>query len=153
MQRLEIRGEYPPDVDVVFARVKDAAGWRCVRCGHAFDRETGRSLDCDVRCDPQRGGHRRGPECVARLNYGVHHLDGDKANSAWWNLLAQCNSCHLHTQHHVIVERSWLFPHSEWFVPYVCGFYAAFYRGAEITRAEAIADPDRWLALNPARRS
>ena len=151
MQQLEIRGEYPADIDAIFAAVKDAAGWRCVRCGHRFDRETGRSLACDVLCDHQRGGHRRGPEVVRRLNYGVHHLDGDKSNSRWWNLLAMCNSCHLHTQARVIVERPWLFAHSEWFIPFVCGYYAHAYAGVEITRAEAIADPARWLALNPAR--
>jgi hypothetical protein len=122
-------------------------------------------MHCDEQCDQTKG---RGAyvtleqhdSIIERLganwtgyNFGIHHLDGNKSNDRWWNLLALDNSCHLNIQARVIVERPWLFDHSEWFVPYVCGFYASYYGGFEITRVEADADPARWLALNPAAPS
>jgi hypothetical protein len=121
-------------------------------------------MHCDDQCDQSRGRgafiaerhdavlERFGPNWSG-LNLTVHHLDGDKSNNAWWNRLALCNSCHLNVQSRVIVDRPWLFAHSEWFIPYVCGFYASYYGRVEITRADAEADPSRWLALNPAAPS
>lgn len=117
--RLSIRGAYPPDWAAVAQRAKEEAGWRCVRCGM-----------------------KHGP-CPAMLT--VHHLDGNKSNGAWWNLLPLCQRCHLSVQARVIPERPWLFAHSRWSQPYVCGFYAHYYAGQIITRADADADPDRWL--------
>jgi hypothetical protein len=119
--RLSVRGEYPPDWHVIAHRVKSEAGWRCVRCGTPH-----------------------GP-CPDVLT--VHHLDGDKGNCAWWNLLALDQRCHLTIQARVIPERPWLFEHSAWMIPYVCGFYARYYAQVDITRGEAEGDPDRWLAL------
>jgi hypothetical protein len=140
--RLEIRGEYPPDWPAIARAVKEAAGWRCVRCRHPFT-AAGAPLACDG-CDPQRC-----PMLLRgrMLNYGVHHLDGDKSNCRWWNLLATCNSCHLTVQAKVIPERPYLWPHSEWFRPYVAGFYAWYYGGREVTREEAIAELEELLAL------
>ena len=123
--RLTIRGDYPPDWRAIAARMKADAGHRCIRCGHVHDVASRRVLT-------------------------VHHLDGDKSNCRWWNLLALCQACHLSVQSRVLPERPWLFAHSAWFRPYVAGFYASYYGGREITRAEAEADLDRWLALNPA---
>lgn len=123
--KLEIRGAYPPDWRVIADRVKAEAGQRCIRCGHPHDPGAGRMLT-------------------------VHHLDGDKSNGRWWNLLALCQACHLSVQARVIPERSWLFEHSAWFRVYVAGFYAHYYGGRAITRAEAEADLDHWLRLNPA---
>lgn len=77
----------------------------------------------------------------------VHHLDGDKANCRWWNLLALCQSCHLSIQGRVIPERPWLYEHSDWFRPYVAGFYASYYSGVEITRDEAETNLSRYLVL------
>lgn len=57
----------------------------------------------------------------------VHHLDGDKANCRWWNLAALCQRCHLEIQAKVVMERVYPFPHSEWFKPYVAGYYAFVY--------------------------
>lgn len=45
----------------------------------------------------------------------VHHLDGDKANLAWWNLTALCQVCHLEIQAKVVMERVYPFEHSDWF--------------------------------------
>ncbi len=158
MTRLSIRGDYTSDWASVSRAVRDAAGWRCVRCKHPFDPETGRPLPCDARCDVMRGrkicldlgGHpsltpRHGHE-ISGLNFGVHHLDGDKSNNAWWNNLALCNSCHLSIQATVIPERPFMLRHSEWFIPYVCGFFASQV-GLEITREQALANPDEYLRI------
>lgn len=77
----------------------------------------------------------------------VHHLDGDKSNCRWWNLLALCQRCHLQIQGSVNPEIPYFLEHSEWFRPYVAGFYAWKYEGKEITRGEAMADISRLLSL------
>lgn len=160
--RLAISGEYAADWQAVSRATKHVAGYRCVRCRHSFDGDTGRPLPCTEDCDFRRGRTRHvagvdatpngniiaqvhSPD-IPGLNYGVHHLDGDKSNNAWWNLLALCNSCHLYVQASVIPDRPFLFTHSDWFIPYVCGYYAHV-AGLAITRQEADADPARWLAI------
>lgn len=77
----------------------------------------------------------------------VHHLDGVKANCRWWNLVALCQRCHLTIQGKVQMARVWPWEHSEWFQPYVAGFYAATYLGEELTRSEVDARLDELLAL------
>ena len=119
-------GTYPDDWLAIAKAVKDAAGWRCVRCGHAHEPASGHTLT-------------------------VHHLDLDPSNSAWWNLLALCQRCHLSIQGRVYLDRPWvLLPHSEWFKPYVAGFYALKYLGEELTREETEARLDELLALERA---
>lgn len=92
--------EYPPDWNEIALRTKKAAGWQCVRCGEPHDPATGHTLT-------------------------VHHLDLSPANCAWWNIPALCQRCHLAIQSKVVMERYWMFEHSEWFKPYVAGYYAA----------------------------
>lgn len=132
------RNAYPADWKALSRRVRDEAGDRCIRCGHPSDAPK-RLLPCDDACRHEPDGKQR--------MLTVHHLDGDKANTAWWNLLALCQVCHLVIQAKVIPERPWLLEHTPWFLPFVCGFYARYYGGLDITRAEAEATPDRWLAL------
>lgn len=91
--------DYPDNWNEIATRIKDAAGWRCIRCGHEHDTESGYVLT-------------------------VHHLDGDKLNSKWWNLAALCQRCHLHIQAKVKMDQVWMFEHSQWFKPYVAGRYA-----------------------------
>lgn len=67
----------------------------------------------------------------------THHFDGNKANDAWWNLLALCQVCHLQVQSKVDPETPWFLEHSDWLKPYVAGFYAHKYEGRMIERAEA----------------
>jgi hypothetical protein len=98
MKRSSI-ANYTSDWPMVSKRVKDEAGWKCVRCGHAHDIETGHVLT-------------------------VHHLDMNPSNNRWWNTVALCQRCHLHVQGKVILERLFMFEHSEWFKPYVAGYYA-----------------------------
>ena len=92
-------GEYPANWKEIATAVKDAADWKCVRCGHPHDIPAGFMLT-------------------------VHHLDMDPSNCAWWNCVALCQKCHLQIQHKVVMERFWMFDHSEWFRPYLAGYYA-----------------------------
>jgi len=93
-------GEYPKNWDEIARAVKDEAGWKCIRCNHIHDPEDGYCLT-------------------------VHHLDLNPANCEWWNIPALCQRCHLIIQHKVIMERVYMFAHSDWFKPYVAGYYAA----------------------------
>lgn len=162
-------GEYDADWERIASKTKDEAGWRCIRCHHPFEPGTGKPLFCDDVCDTSRGIHRRAihdsdrtsqhigqrvrritaenQQWLARLNYGVHHFDGDKANNRWWNRMAMCNSCHLKTQSSVIPERAWLLEHSGWMKPYVGGFYAWWFAKREPTRLDVDQDPVLFLAL------
>jgi len=92
-------GTYPHNWKEIAQKVKDEAGWHCIRCNHEHDPPAGYCLT-------------------------VHHLDGDKANCEWWNLAALCQRCHLHIQAKVEMSRIYMFEHTEWFVPYVAGYYA-----------------------------
>lgn len=92
-------GDYPDNWKEIATEVKSEADWMCVRCGHSHDPESGYTLT-------------------------VHHLDLNPANCAWWNIPALCQRCHLQIQNKVVMERRWMFEHSEWFKPYVAGYYA-----------------------------
>ena len=113
MQR-KSKSEYPANWKQIAKAVKDAANWHCVRCGHPHD--------------PQAG------YCLT-----VHHLDLDPQNCEWWNIPALCQKCHLQIQAKVILERQWMFEHSEWFKPYVAGYYAAIH-GLPTSREYVIAN-------------
>lgn len=77
----------------------------------------------------------------------VHHLDGDKTNLRWWNLAALCQRCHLEIQGRVKMERRWPHEHSDWFKPYVAGYYAHVFLDERLTREEVEARLDELLAL------
>lgn len=114
--------DYPPDWPAIATAIKDAAGWQCVRCSHPHDVET-----CYVLT--------------------VHHLDLDKANCRWWNLAALCQRCHLSVQARVVMERPWMFEHSEWFKPYVAGYYAMTVLGVDLDRGAVMARLEELLYL------
>lgn len=119
-------GAYPPDWPEIARRTKEEAGWRCVRCLHPHEPATGHTLTC-------------------------HHLNMDKADCRWFNVVSLCQRCHLEIQHKVILDRPWvMLPHSEWFTPYVAGFYAAKYLGLNLSRDEVMARLDELLALERA---
>lgn len=113
---------YPPDWKAIATRIKDEAGWRCVRCKHWHDPTTGHTLT-------------------------VHHLDLDPANCEWWNLAALCQRCHLQIQAKIVLEQMWPFEHSEWFKPYAAGWYAYRYLGQQLSREETMQRLDELLAL------
>ncbi len=99
MARKSNGGDYPPNWDDIASAVKEAAGWKCVRCGHPHDPPRGYSLT-------------------------VHHLTMNPSQCEWWNLPALCQRCHLTIQHKVVMERPWMFDHTGWFKPYAAGYYA-----------------------------
>lgn len=77
----------------------------------------------------------------------VHHLDGDKNNSKPYNLLSLDQVCHLQIQAIVILERPWIFEHSEWFKPYAAAWYAYKYLDEIISLDKARERMDDLLAL------
>jgi hypothetical protein len=121
------KGEYPDDWKVIARECKDAAGWKCVRCSSSHDPAAGYALT-------------------------VHHLDLDPRNNAWWNLAALCQRCHLRIQAKVVMERVWLYDHSDWFVPYVAGYYAAKL-GLSLNRDEVIARAAELIEIGQGRRA
>jgi len=172
--RLHIQGEYPSDWDEIGDRVRAEAGHRCIRCHHRFktgEHGKGQWTPCDDLCT-HRGplgflredGSVRAIEAHAEARIifcstvnqnplvaewrilTVHHLDGDKSNCVWWNCLPLCQRCHLTIQTRVIPEIPYFLEHSDWFKPYVAGFYAKKYEGKLITREEATARMDELLA-------
>lgn len=114
--------DYPPDWPEISKRTKDEAAWRCVRCDHLHDIASGYMLT-------------------------VHHLDGDKTNRRWWNLVPLCQGCHLSIQGRVKMDQPFIFEHSEWFKPYVAGFYAFKYLGEDLGREEVKERIDELLDL------
>jgi hypothetical protein len=155
--------------------VREQAGHRCVRCSHPFvcGQTPGEWSPCDERCEhrgPLRvvagdGEHltdvlgndeATGAELVAAYTapvearwriLTVHHLDGDKLNCRWWNLAALCQRCHLTIQGKVVMDRRWPHEHSDWFKPYVAGYYAFAYLGEEVAREQAVDRMGELLAL------
>jgi len=116
------KGAYPPEWKAIADRVKAEARNRCIRCHHGNSREGWRILT-------------------------VHHLDGDKSNCRWWNLLALCQRCHLTIQAKVDPHTPYMLEHAEWFKPYVAGFYAFKYLKQDISRDAAIERMAELLAL------
>lgn len=105
--------QYPNNWTDIATAVKKRAGGRCIRC--------------KMRHAPAVG------YCLT-----VHHLDGNKANCAWYNLAALCQRCHLQVQAKVHMNQTWAFEHSEWFKPYVAGYYA-YLAGLPTDRAYVMA--------------
>jgi len=93
---------YPKDWKIIAEKIKQEANWGCIRCKHRHEVEIGYCLT-------------------------VHHIDMNKTNCEWWNLVALCQRCHLHIQHKVQINQPFMFEHSEWFKPYVAGYYANMY--------------------------
>jgi len=65
--------DYPENWREIAKAIKDRAGWHCEHCDHEHDPLHGYTLT-------------------------VHHLDGDKANCDYSNLVALCQRCHLMIQ-------------------------------------------------------
>lgn len=168
MSRPDFRGAYPPEWPAVSLRVKVEARFRCARCRHPGARWVPGVVDPErymrnltrlfqrpprLRIDRVEGGAyvRAGwlpcdRRCVEHSRYDhrlrtltVHHMDNDKANLRWWNLAPLCQVCHLQIQAKVAMPATYLHPHSEWFLPYVAGYYAFTVLGEDLTRAEVEA--------------
>lgn len=94
---------YPADWKLIARRIKCQAKWRCERCHEPHDFAINNVLT-------------------------VHHLDGDKTNSADWNLAALCQRCHLRIQARVNMDQmfsSEILDVSEWFRPHLVGYLRA----------------------------
>jgi hypothetical protein len=167
---------YPPEWHASIKHaVREAAGNRCVRCLHPYAKGAGEWSQCDERCThlgPYRVTYRSGatagvdgpgtasagmalaldPGVVEAVDahwriLTVHHLNGDKHDCRWWNLAALCQRCHLQIQGKVQMARVWPWEHSDWFKPYVAGYYAWAYLGEELSREEVEGRLDELLAL------
>jgi hypothetical protein len=158
--------DYPKAWPVASAEAKAAAGHRCIRCRHrAEGNKYDRHLPCDRQCveryhpdglwtpEPRKPFEHLDRRRVLRTRkqriLTVHHLDGDKANLAWWNLAALCQVCHLVIQGksrnavvRIYADPAWL-EREPWLVPYAIGWWAAQH-GEAISRGEA---DERALAI------
>lgn len=169
-------GEYAEDGKANRLAVRAEAGHRCIRCCHPFrtGETPPKWSPCDSQCDhlgPCRvwvvtdddGDNSHWWETELSIVAGkqikdgvrieskwrvltVHHLTGEKDNDQWWNCLALCQRCHLQIQTRVDPRTPWFLEHSDWFKPYVAGFYAHKYEGKAITREEAMERLDELLA-------
>ena len=163
---------YPPEWHATIKHaVREAAGNRCVRCGHPYTKGDGEWSRCDRECthgapyrlivpgmgtmtvdvdEPEQGVTQwlsSGPVEARWRILTVHHLDGNKANCCWWNLASLCQRCHLQIQGKVKMARVWPWEHSEWFRPYVAGYYAWTYLGEDLSREQVEARLDELLSL------
>ncbi len=162
---------YPINWATVSTHIKFRSNWRCVRCGHDHEAPgPGNRKPCTKHCDLSR--HPEVIDCpetaaeIERLileGYGpdfwpawpmqrqrvltVHHLDGDKTNLAWWNLAALCQVCHLSVQGRVDLKQAYMLEHSDWFKPYIAGYYAWRYLGKMLSRSKIDSRLDELLAL------
>lgn len=112
--------DYPDNWKDIANRIKSAAGWCCERCGHKHEVETGYVLT-------------------------THHLDGNKANCADWNLAALCQRCHLTIQSRVKMDQMFfaeILDVSEWFKPHLEGFMRAKSPNESSSATAATKRPD-----------
>lgn len=126
--RLEERLEHRTQVRVRVYEVEGGGAWL-----------RSHLIPCDDHCTHD-------PDVRAHRVLTVHHLDGVKSNLRWWNLAALCQRCHLVIQGRVHLEQAYMHPHSEWFLPYVAGYYASSVLREERSREEVEADLVRFLA-------
>jgi len=164
---------YPVEWHEIKHLVRAAADHRCVRCHHPYSEGDGQWSACDescthgmpARCEayPFKGlgygtttgalireARDQGVERIIEAEWRiltVHHLDGNKLNCRWWNLVALCQRCHLEIQGKVRMERRWLHEHSEWFKPYVAGYYAWTLLGEDLDRGQVEQRLEELLAL------
>ena len=90
---------------------------------------------------------RRQHGCAVAHPDRLHHLNGGKLDCRWWNLAALCQRCHLRIQGRVVMARVWPWEHSDWFKPYVAGYYASVYLGEELDREQTQERLDELLDL------
>jgi hypothetical protein len=122
-------GEYPKGWPEFAAKLKEAAGWQCSRCGHPHEPKTGYTLT-------------------------VHHLTMNKAEpfDHWWVFVVLCQRCHLSIQSRVVLERAWYLPHSAWFKPHAAGWYA-YMNGIETDKEYVMEHMDELLMIGQVTRA
>lgn len=157
--------------------IREQALNRCERCWHPYEKGMGEWSTCDEGCRhggplqvvereegwPDRTYKPPSWQDITSLRSGglaeiaiieaqyriltVHHLDSDKANCRWWNLVALCQRCHLVMQRKVVMGTPYHYEHSEWFKPYAAAFYAFKYLGEDLDRPTVMGRQDELLAL------
>ena len=97
-------GEYPLEwiAGIIQREAYARAGWRCEHCGCEFVPGSTRALTAR---------NADGSPTILR----VHHLDGNRANCDWTNLVAVCQRCHLHIQ--AVWQPGGVLPGTWWPVP------------------------------------
>jgi 5-methylcytosine-specific restriction endonuclease McrA len=79
--------EYPNDWTEIALSVKQAAGYRCNRCG--------------LKCLPSNDSYRHLDLSLRRkLSAQVHHIDGNPSQNNTANLVCLCSGCHLRMHRH-----------------------------------------------------
>lgn len=148
---LHTHGEYPSDWKAISDASCSAVGNRCIRCRHPYTKGThgkGQWTPCDERCNHGGPIQNLGGIILAEWRIlTVHHMDGNKANCIWWNLLPLCQRCHLQIQTRLNPQQPYILEHSDWIKPYVAGFYAKKYEGRELSFMQVISELDRLLAF------
>lgn len=112
--------DYNPDGKEKRRLARESVGNKCIRCGS--------------------------PSVPGRI-LTTHHLDGNKANDSWENLLPLCQVCHLQVQAKVDPDIPFFLEHSPWIRPYIAGFYAKKYLGLDLTREQVESRLDELLSL------
>lgn len=81
--KIETKGTYPGlwQRGLIQARIRERANHRCEECGMPFHYGTNLAL-----IEKNRNGH--------AVIGTVHHINGDKANCSWSNLVFLCQRCH-----------------------------------------------------------
>lgn len=82
---IEPRNEYPDDWDAIAERAKAAANYCCEHCGMKFIPGTNKA---------ETARNKDGKPSILT----IHHLNGDKADCSFENLLVCCQRCHLKIQ-------------------------------------------------------
>lgn len=159
---------YPIEWHTIKNLVREQACHRCVRCRHPYrngEHGRGERSPCDVLC--LHGGplyldgvlvkdHKLMVGDLIRKRIvveapwrilTVHHLSGNKLQCSWWNLAALCQRCHLSIQARVKLHLPYFLAHTDWFKPFVAGYYAHSVLGEDLTREETMARIDELLEL------
>jgi hypothetical protein len=84
---IEPKNEYPEEWKdgTIQKAIAQNMGYHCEHCQAPIDPSTGYTIG-----KPRRDGREH---VIA-----IHHIDGDKANCDWTNLLYCCQACHLEVQ-------------------------------------------------------
>ena len=120
--------DYPNNWHEIAHAVKEAAGWKCERCGVKHEVVCPECQGFGGAVAAYNGLWRKCPTCDGKGQreriLTVHHLDGNKANCEPWNLAALCQRCHLSIQARVDFYQMYMFEHSPWMKRHVDQFTA-----------------------------
>jgi hypothetical protein len=84
---MALTSDYPDDWPQIATAVKQAAGYRCDRCG--------------LKCLPPARSYRHLDRSLRRrLSAQVHHIDRNPAHNDKANLVCVCAGCHLRLHRH-----------------------------------------------------